>query len=788
MRCLPRRARVSLLATCLLAAAPVAADRAFAQPTAAPVEAMFSRYCIGCHNQRTKTPANRPLMLDLIDKRTAGQQPDLWENIVRKLRSGTMPPAGAPRPPADVVDAAATWIEAELDRAAVAHPDPGRVPAFHRLTRTEYRRAVRDLLALDDLPRELDIELLLPADNTVGFDTVADTLFVTPTLLDGYLTAARKLAAIALGDARVPLIVDTYRTGLELPQDDQLSDMPIGTRGGMLVRRYFPLDGEYQLRIELGGSLRERHQLEVAVDGQRVRLFDVGGPDGGRTSGGGGDGLQLRVPVRAGPRTIVVSFLKRTSAYAETLTMPFRRGRGLDPAVSALTISGPFSASGSGDTPSRRRILVCQPGAEAPRGDQADERCARRIAETLARRAYRRAVDEQDIDTLVPFFEAGRREGTFDTGVQRMVERVLVSPEFLFRIEDRPRQARPGAAYPISDVELASRLSFFLWSSIPDDTLLDLAIGGRLRQAGVLQAQVRRMLADPRSEALVTNFAAQWLYLRDLASRRPNDRLFPDFDEGLRQAMVRETELFFGSVVRENRPVVDLVSANDTFLNERLARHYGIPGVYGSDFRRVTLPDGSARGGLLGQGSILTLTSYATRTSPVVRGKWILENILGAPPPPPPPNVPALKTENDPAKVRSMRERMVQHRANPVCASCHSRMDPLGFALENFDAVGRWRTAGESGASIDASGSLPDGTAFDGASGLRAALVRRPDRFATALAEKLLTYAIGRNLTAHDGAAVRRIVRQAAGDDYRFGSLVLGVITSTPFQMRRLEP
>lgn len=793
---------VLLLATAAVATPAAAQSPAAGRPARdAPTRALLDRYCVTCHNQRAKIPAARPLALDTADLAAVASHADLWENVVRKLRAGTMPPAGAARPPADDVDATAAWLERELDHAAEARPDPGRVPAYRRMTRTEYRHAVRDLLALDDLPKELDIELLLPADNTVGFDTIADALFVTPTLLEGYLTAARKLAAIAVGDTSMPLVVDTYRTPLEQPQDEQLAELPVGTRGGISIRRLFPLTGEYRLRVELAGPLRDRHQLEVAVDGERVQLLPVGGPTGqprASASGGEVDGLQITVPIQAGQRTVGVSFVKRTSAYAETLTVPFRRSRGLDPAVSAVTISGPFGTRHAGDTPSRRSVLACgaTPSASiqsvrapsapspAPRGAA----CARDIVRALAKRAFRRATTAEDVNTLMPFFEAGRREGTFDTGIQRVIERVLLSPEFLFRVERGPTTPRSGApAAPVTDVELGSRLSFFLWSSIPDDELLDIAIAGRLRAPGVLDAQVRRMLADRRSDALVTNFAAQWLYLRDLPTRRPNDRLFPDFDDGLRQAMTRETELFLDSILRENRSVVDLISSTDTFLNERLARHYGIPGIYGSDFRRVTMPEGSARGGLLGQGSILTLTSYATRTSPVVRGKWILENILGSPPPPPPPNVPALKTDDDPKQARSMRERMAQHRANPVCASCHARMDPLGFALENFDAIGRWRTHGDGGSAIDASGTLPDGTAFRDPGSLRRALAQRPERFVTAFLEKLLNYAIGRNVIAADSAAVRAIVREAARDSYRFETLVLGIVTSTPFQLRRFE-
>jgi hypothetical protein len=613
----------------------------------------------------------------------------------------------------------------------------------------------------------------------VGFDTAADLLFVTPTLMEGYLTAARKLSALAIGDPAMPLMVDTYRPGLELPQDQRVAELPLGTRGGLFLQRYFPLDGDYLFKVEVAGAIRDAHQLEISVDGQRVELFTLN-PGGSRSSDD--EALQVRVPVRAGRRAIAVTFVKRTSAYVESLTMPFLRGRGTQPAVSAVTISGPYGASGASDTPSRQRLLVCDPKTRA-----GEDGCARQTIATLARRAFRRAVTDEDVQALLPFYRQGRQEGTFETGVQRVVERVLVSPEFLFRIEDRPRTAPAGSVYNISDVELASRLSFFLWSSIPDDELLDVAQSGRLRQPAVLEQQVRRMLADRRAQALVTNFAAQWLYLRDLPARRPNDRFFPDFDDGLRRALSQETELFFESIVREDRPVVDLLSANYSFINERLARHYGIPGVYGSDFRRVSFAEDSPRGGLLGQGSILTLTSYSTRTSPVVRGKWILENILGTPPPPPPPNVPPLREGTDAGKVLSMRERMVRHRGNPVCASCHARMDPLGLALENFDAIGRWRTNSEGGVPIDASGTLPDGTAFDGPIGLRRALVAKPDQFVTTFTEKLLTYAVGRDLGYYDAPAVRAIVHQSSAEQHRFAAVVLGIVKSRPFQMRRSE-
>jgi hypothetical protein len=750
-------------------------------PHASPDRAVLDRYCVSCHNQRSRIPEGRPLLLDTLDPADAGAHADVWEKVVRKLRTGAMPPAGLPRPSPEVSERLATSLETVLDRAAAAKPDPGRVPAVRRLTRTEYRRAVRDLLALDDLPKELDIEILLPADNTVGFDTVAETLFVTPTLMEGYVSAARKISRVAVGDPNQPLIVDTYRLPLELPQEDHVEGLPLGTRGGMRIRRYFPLDGEYRFKLELAGAARDRHQLEVTVDGQRVGMFTVGGGARQPSYDSEGDGgLQLRVPIRAGLREIGVAFLKRTSAASEALVRPYSRSRGPLPAVAGVTITGPEVATGAGDSPSRRRLFTCRPALSRD-----EEPCARRVLATLARRAYRRATTDEDVDGLMRFYREGRADGGFERGVQRALERVLVAPEFLLRLEYPP--ARQAYAYRIGDVELATRLSFFLWSSIPDDELLAAAIDGRLSEPPTLEQQVRRMLADPRADALVTNFAAQWLYLRDLSARRPNDRLFPDFDEGLRQALVRETELFFGSILREDRSLLDLLNADYTFVNERLARHYGIPNVYGSHFRRVSLGPDSVRAGLLGQGSILTLTSYATRTSPVVRGKWVLENILGAPPPPPPPNVPALKEAGEGGKILSMRERMAQHRANPVCASCHARMDPLGFALENFDAIGRWRGRDESGTAIDASGVLPDGTKLAGASGLRSVLTARGDQFVTTLTEKLLTYAVGREIGPQDAPAVRAIVRRSAADHQRLSSVIQGIVASTPFQMRRAE-
>ncbi|HEY7173013.1 MAG TPA: DUF1592 domain-containing protein [Vicinamibacterales bacterium] len=778
---------------------------AFTPQAAAPAPAnalrpVVDKYCVSCHNPRLKTGG---LVLDASELNLA-RDGATWEKVVRKLRTGAMPPAGLPRPDQASSDAAAGYLEQELDRAAAAHPNPGAVGAFHRLSRTEYANAIRDLLSLETLPKELDINTLLPADNSSsGFDNLADLLFVSPTALDSYLSAARKISRVAVGDPNIPVIVDRYPTPQDLPQDVQVEDAPAGTRGGVVIKSTLPVDGEYRVKIEFAGNAREPHQLEVSVDGVRAHVVTVG--EHPPTERGNGvfivppdKPIEVDLGMKAGPRVITVAYIQHSDAIGEELVRPRRRTRGTQPALSSVTVSGPFTVAGVSDTPSRHRIFVCHPASaseetavsakasarsrrSAPDTQASEDGCARQIFSTLARRAYRRASTPEDVQTLMPFYEAGRADGGFERGIQRGLERLLVSPQFLFRIE---RQPAPGTVARISDLELASRLSFFLWSSIPDDQLLDAAIHGRLKNPAVFDQQVRRMLADRRAESLVTNFAEQWLFLRDVQSKRPDERLYPDFDDSLRSALKREAELFISSIVSEDRSAVDLLTANHTFVNERLARHYGIPYVYGPEFRRVTLTDDYRRG-LLGKGAILVLTSYSTRTSPVLRGKYVLANLLGTPPPPPA-NVPALKTESPQnGKTLTMREAMVQHRANPVCASCHARMDPIGFALENFDAVGRWRTSGESGTAIDPSGVLPDGSRFDGIVGLRDRLVQHPEPFVTTLTENLLTYAIGRNLEYYDNSVVRSVVHDAARDNYRISSLVLGIVKSTPFQMRR---
>ncbi len=767
--------------------------------TADAVGAVLDQYCVTCHNTqvvRGEGTAPSPLVaqlrmsglaLDVLDTADVAADPEAWESVARKLRGGSMPPVGRPRPGEDTLGAVAAWLETSLDRAAATTPDPGRRPALHRLSRTEYQHAVRDLLALDDLPKELDIAVMLPADNaTSGFDNLADLLFVSPTLMERYLAAARKISRLAVGDPTMLPIVDTYQLDRDLVQDGHVEGLPLGTRGGTRVRSHLPLDGEYLITIQFPGAAREPHDIEVSVDGERVELLTIGENPPKRLASGvftydADPDLQVRVPLRAGPRDVAVAFLPKSGALSEGQVRS-SRSRSRQPSIASVIISGPYGADGAGDTPSRRRIFSCRPGTGAPDAEQTA--CGRSLLSTLARRAYRRPVNADDLDRLLPFYEQGRTEGGFERGVQRAIERLLVSPEFLFRVERDPAGVEAGEVYQVTDLELASRLSFFLWSSIPDDDLLDTAIRGELQDPAVLDRQVRRMLADPRSTALVTNFAEQWLFLRDVDAKEPDTGFFPVFDENLRQAFRRETELFVDSILRSDRSVLDLLAAGHTFVNERLAKHYGIPHVYGSHFRRVELEDETRRG-LLGQGSVLTLTSYATRTSPVLRGKWILENLLSSPPPPPPPDVPALDETTDDGRPRSMREAMEQHRANPACASCHAQMDPLGFALENFDAIGRWRALSESNAPIDASGVLPDGRRFEGPSGLRAELLRSPDQFMHTVTEKLLTYALGRGVEHYDAPAIRAIVRAAERDEYRFASVVSGIVNSTPFKLRK---
>jgi mono/diheme cytochrome c family protein len=754
--------------------------------------AVIGQYCATCHNARLRTAG---LSFDDVDLTKIAGRADHWEKVVRKLRAGAMPPVGAPRPDAATRDGFISWLESELDRAGAANPDPGQ-PLIRRFNRAEYANAIRDLLSVD-----ADVTSLLPVDDSsYGFDNIGDVLGVSPVLAEQYLSAAAKISAVAVGDSKIDPIDVTYRPAPDTTQNRHVDGLPLGTRGGILVRHTFPVDGEYVIRPSLWRSnsgfirgLVHRHETEITVDGERVHLQAIGGETDlwplihypVETGTKIDERLQVRVAVKAGPRSIGVTFIEKSAArVAPEVLQPFESA--LDPfdsyglpQVDTLIIGGPFSITGPGDTPSRRRIFVCRPQRATE-----EAACARQILTTLARRAYRRPVTRPDVDLLFGFYETGRKKGSFDAGIQLALRRILTDPEFIFRLERDPAGATTRAVRRINDLELATRLSFFLWSSIPDDELLELASRGRLSSPPVLEAQTRRMLASSKSQALVTNFAAQWLQVRNLRNVSPDRIAFPDFDDNLRQAFRREMELFFESIIREDRNVLDLLTADYTFVNERLARHYGIPHVYGSHFRRVVLAD-EARRGLLGKGSVLAVTSYPNRTSPVVRGKWILENLLGTPLPPPPPDVDTNLEEDRPGeKPRTLRERFEAHRRSPSCAGCHRLMDPPGFALENFDAVGAWRTR-DAGLPIDTDGELPDGVHVDGPATLRAALLQRRELFIRAMTEKLLTYALGRGLAHADMPVVRTIVRQAELEDYRFSSLVMGIVRSIPFQMRR---
>ena len=660
-------------------------------PPAAP-RAVLARYCEGCHSQAAKAGG---LILQGLDPAQASSKPDVWEKVVRKLRVRYMPPEGAPRPDERTYDSLIASLETSLDRAAKANPNPGRTDTFRRMNRTEYQNAIRDLLSV-----EVDVGPLLPKDDSShGFDniTVGD---LSPTLLERYLSAARKISRLAIGSPVRSPGGDTMLLPPDLTQEDQFDELPAGTRGGASVRYTFPQDAEYEIQLRLTRDRNERiegltetHQVEVMLDGRRVQLFTIKPPAKTEEHEYADRALNIRIPVKAGPHTLAATFLKKSSALLETERQPYQAHFNMDrhpriqPALYSISVTGPFNATAPGDTPSRRKIFTC-----APKQASDEQGCARTILSNLARRAYRRPVTGAEVNVLLQFYRDSRATGGFEGGIETALRALLTSPKFLFRVEQDPPNAKPDTPYKVADLDLASRLSFFLWSSIPDDELLTAAQQGKLGDPATLDRQVRRMLADPRAHSFVDSFAEQWLYLRNLSSSTPDARLFPDFDDNLRQSFRRETELFFESIQREDRSVLDLLRANYTFLNERLAKHYGIPDVYGSRFRLVTFPADSARGGLLGQGSILTVTSYGNRTSPVVRGKWILANLLGTPPPSPPPNVPTLKEASGSAAV-TMRERVAEHRRNPACAGCHRLMDPVGFALENYDAVGRWRTA-----------------------------------------------------------------------------------------------
>ncbi len=787
------------------------------------LQKIVNTYCVTCHNDRLKTGG---LALDRPELADVAAHADVWEKVIRKVRTGMMPPAGVPRPGAAEREALLSSLTGTLDDASRRAPNPGR-PLVHRLNRAEYANAIRDLLAVD-----VDAAALLPPDDSsAGFDNNADVLGVSPVLLESYLTAGERISALALGDREIPPAGEIYRVRQDESQDRHVPGLPLGTVGGILIERTLPLDGEYQFRVTLFrtnlGTMRGleyEHQLEISVDGERVHLASFGGDkeiiassDNPTTTGDAVDGrFTARVRLKAGPHRIGVAFLEKTQALNTRRLQNYVRSSSdtIDfsgyPHIDEVILTGPFNPTGVGTTPSRQKLFVCTPASAlrasaGQAGAPADARlsrrssadidpsevgCARQILSAVARRAYRADVSEGDLATLMEFFRQGRKDGgSFDSGIDLALRRVLASPKFIFRTERDPAGVAPGAPYRVSDFDLASRLSFFLWSSIPDDELLDAASRGTLSRTTNVERQVRRMLSDRKADSLVDNFLGQWLQLRNLKSKQPNSHAFPDFDDNLRQALHTEMELFFGSIIREDRSVLDLMNADYSFLNERLARHYGVPYVYGSHFRRVTMAD-DARKGLLGKGAVLLVTSHPHRTSPVLRGKWVLENILGAPPPPPPDVVPPFQEETEAAKPASVRERLEAHRRNPACAGCHRMIDPAGLALENFDAVGAWRTrdGGTRGALVDASGQLVDGTKVDGVVALRQALMREPEIFVATVTEKLLTYALGRGLTAADMPAVRAIVRDARRDNYRFSSIVLGIVRSVPFQMRAAAP
>ena len=770
-------------------------------------QAVLDKYCVTCHNSRLRTAG---LALDTFDVTKPSANADVWERVIVKLRMGSMPPVGSPRPDAATYRTVASWLEKEIDSAAVARPNPGRNSAVHRLNRTEYRNAVRDLFALD-----VDVTSLLPSDETsdIGFDNNSDVLSITTAHLERYMSAAREVTRLATGLASAAGH-KTFDVPLLLSQDDRANEeLPLGSRGGIAIRYYFPADGEYLFKVRLRRTWQEYilgmgtpHQLDIRVDGELLGRLSVGGQATGTPAPAtftqvDGDysewvqyleqadnNLELRALIKSGSRIVGVSFV-REMWEPEGVFQPRQAGELLSndeafygrPAVQSVAIGGPYQNSGSGETDSRREIFVCQPRRA---GDE--KACATKILSRLARRAYRRPATTRDVQTLLGFFERGRSTGgSFDAGIQLALERLLIDPDFLLRIERTPTRVVPGQAYRLTDLELASRLSFFLWSSIPDQALLAVAERGKLTDPPILEQQVRRMLADPRAKTLVENFAAQWLHLRNLEHVLGDPVAFPDFDLSLVEAFRQETELFLTSMLNEDRSVLNLLNADYTFVNERLARHYGLPGIYGSRFRRVTLPNTKERGGLLGHGGVLALTSYPTRTSPVLRGKWLLDTIFGAPPPSPPPNVPALPERSAASGNVSVRERLEQHRKNPTCASCHAAIDPLGFALENFDALGAWRAADVGGQPIDATGTTLSGVKLEGISGLRALLLDQPEQFAGTVTKKLLTYALGRELEYFDQPTIRRIVRDASVREYRWSSLILGIVKSPAFLMRR---
>jgi uncharacterized protein DUF1592/uncharacterized protein DUF1588/uncharacterized protein DUF1587/uncharacterized protein DUF1585/uncharacterized protein DUF1595/cytochrome c len=723
------------------------------QAPAALDTSLINQYCITCHNQRAKVGG---LTLDTLDYEHLDKDAATWEKVVRKIKTGMMPPSGARRPERPALDAFATEVEKRLDAAAVRNPNPGTA-ALHRLNRTEYANVIRDLLALD-----IDVAALLPPDDaTDGFDNIADALGTSPALIQGYVAAAMKISRRAVGDRTLIPSQVTYNAPSGFSQDKHIEGLPLGTRGGMLITHTFPVDAEYEFSV--GGGLGAGG-VDVTLDGDKVDVRNT---------------RSFRLPIQAGPHTIgaaVVDRLRGAGVDDQYSDFRVNSAFGVGGGVNSIIISGPFNMTGPGDTPSRKRIFVCHPAATSD-----ETACARQVLGTVARRAFRRPVAESEMTTLLNFYQQGRKGADFETGIQQALARVLVAPAFLYRVEEEPAGTLEGKSYRVSDLELASRLSFFLWSSMPDDELLDLAIKNRLSDPKVLEQQMRRMLADSKSQTLTTNFAGQWLGLRELAKVETSAK---NFDDNLRQSFRRETEMLFESVVREDRSVVNLLDADYTFVDERLAQHYGIPNIRGSYFRRVTLSPTSPRRGILGQGSFLTISSVGTRTSPVTRGRWILENVLGTPAPVPPPGVDTnLEKDAEQVKVTSLRQRLELHRKVEPCASCHKIMDPIGFALENFDMVGTWREL-DGKTPIDASGNLVDGTKLQNVNDLRNAMLSRREMFVSTATQKLLTYATGRTVQYYDMPTVRSIVRRAAANDYKFSSLVLGIVQSDPFQKK----
>jgi hypothetical protein len=755
------------------------------------VRNFIASHCLDCHNEASEEAG---LSLETLDTSQIAPATDVWESVLDRLVRRQMPPAEMPRPEEEEYGAVIGKLETQLDHAAEVNPRPGRTDTFRRLTRTEYGNAIRDLLAL-----EIDVTKRLPADESShGFDNVTVSN-LSPTLLNRYITAAQKVSQLAVGGQTRSPVGHTVRVRPDITQENHVDGLPIGTRGGVRIEYTFPRDGVYEIQVRLMRDrnehvegLNKEHDLEILLDRKRVELFTLLRPRSNTEHATADAHLNVRLPVTAGPHHVGVTFLKQTSALLESKRQPydahfnFYRHPRLSPAIYEVSITGPHGSdgppesAGPSQTPSREQIFVTMPTSAE---DEAAS--ARQILRRLLRRAYRRSVTEEDLAEPLEFFHAARADGDFEDGIQAALRAILVNPHFLLRIERDPPGMPPQTAYPVSPFELASRLSFFLWSSLPDETLLDLAERDALNRPEVLEKQVRRMLRDTRSQSLVTNFASQWLYLRNLDSMTPDLRTFPDFDDNLRQAFRRETEQFFESILREDRSVLDLIDADYTFLNERLAKHYDIPHIYGSRMRRVPLPEDARRGGLLRHGSILMVTSYATRTSPVIRGKWILENLLGSPPPPPPENVPPLE-DNTVAADLPVRVRLAAHRDNAACASCHNLIDPVGLTLENFDAVGRWREL-EFGVPVDASGGLPDGSEWVGVDGLEQGLLNRPEIFVGTMVEKLLTFALGRGIEPSDAPAVRKILRDAKKDDYRFSALIVGIVNSEPFRMRMTE-